>query len=123
MVSSTNAKVMGTRSIAPDGLCVANRATRACATRSSRLRFLWEPQHALADDVALDLGGAAPDGLGPREEERGLQDRHGIVGAAVAPAVARDELLFVGHVAGQHLRIRTEDVHREVHRVAMRLRP
>src|SRR5580765_6887332 len=113
MVSSTNANVMGTRSIAPDGLCVANRATRACATRSSRLRFLRKPQHSLADDVALDLGGPAPDGLGPREEERGLQDRHRVVGAAVAAAVAGDELLLVGHVAGEHLGVRTEDVHRE----------
>ena len=49
--------------------------------------FLRETQDALADDVALDLGGAAPDGLGPAEEERGLQDADRVVG--VAPARRR----------------------------------
>src|SRR4051794_33047994 len=32
--------------------------------------FLGEAEHPLADDVALDLGGAAPDRLGAGEEER-----------------------------------------------------
>ena len=33
--------------------------------RSAGLRLLGQPQRPLADDVALDLGRAAPDGLGP----------------------------------------------------------
>src|SRR3954452_7022137 len=32
-----------------------------------------ETQHELGDDVALDLGAAAPDGLRPRPQERALQ--------------------------------------------------
>src|SRR4051794_39346580 len=98
--SSITANVIGTRSIAPLGLWVPNRATRAARTSSSRLRLLRQPEHALADDVALDLCGAAPDRLGPREEERCLQHRDGIVGAAVAASVTGDELLLVGDVAG-----------------------
>jgi MFS family permease len=37
------------------------------------LGFLGQAQRTLANDVALDLGGPAPDGLGAREEERTLE--------------------------------------------------
>ncbi len=36
------------------------------------LRFLRQAEDALADDVALDLAGTAPDGLRPAEEERAI---------------------------------------------------
>src|SRR5262245_18271694 len=120
--SSTNANVTGTTSIAPDGFRVASRATGAAAT-SARLGFFGKPKNALADNVPLDLGGAAPDRLRPREEERRLHDRHGVVGTAVATAVARHVLVDVSDLAGEDLCVRTEDVQREVHRVAMRLGP
>src|SRR4051794_707374 len=124
MVSSARtANVIGTTSIAPLGLCVASRATRATLTDSSRLRLFRQPEHALTHDVALDLRGAAPDGLGSGEEERRLQDRHRVIGAAVTPPVTGDELLLLARRAGEDLSVGTEDVHRQVHRVAVRLRP
>ena len=43
------------------------------------LRLLGEPEDPLSHDVALDLGGAAPDGLGAAEEERRLQVADGVV--------------------------------------------
>src|SRR4029079_11209627 len=112
---------MGTRSIAPDGLCVASRATRAEAT-SPWLGLFGKSKDSLADDVALDLGGAAPDRLRAREEERRLQHaRRVALGDAPAP-VAGHLLLGIG-VAGEHLAVHPEDVDREVHRLAVRLRP
>src|SRR4051812_25497846 len=105
--SSTNANVHGTRSMPPRELRVARRATRA-ATTSARLGFFGKSKNSLADDVALDLGCASPDRLGSREEERGLQDRHGVVGAAVPATVTGDELFFVRDAPGEDLRVRPE---------------
>src|SRR5215831_16597222 len=41
----------------------------------------------------------------------------------MAPAVARDVVVELGDLAGEDLRIRTQDVHCEVHGVAVRLGP
>jgi len=51
------------------------------------LRLLRQSEDALADDVALDLGGAAPDRLGPGEEEERLEDADGVVAHRLAHAV------------------------------------
>src|SRR5581483_9509227 len=93
------------------------------ASGSRGLRLLRQAEHPLADDVALDLRGTAPDRLRAGEEERCLQDRHGVVGAPAPAAVPGHELVLVARLAEQDLRVRTEHVHRQVHRVPVRLRP
>src|SRR5580658_3843016 len=45
---------------------------RASGAGSGRARLLRQAEHPLADDLALDLGGASPDRLRAGEEERGL---------------------------------------------------
>ena len=44
------------------------------------LRLLGQAEHPLADDVALDLRRAAPDRLGPAEEERRQHRAHRVAG-------------------------------------------
>src|SRR5690349_10122501 len=59
------------------------RRGRGRSARRPRLcgsRFLGEAEEPLADDVALDLRGAAPDGLGPGEEERRLHGAGRVLG-------------------------------------------
>src|SRR3954452_22576149 len=123
--SSRPANVNGTRSMAPLGLCVPRRATGAASSRAqcSGLGLFGEPKDPFSDDVALDLGRAAPDRLRPREEERGLQHRGGVGGDATAASVAGHHLLLVTGVAGEDLRVEPEDVHGQVHGVAVGLRP
>ena len=88
----------GVRFITPTPLAAAGEPRRQVATLGS----LGRPEHPLADDVALDLAGAAPDGLGPAEEERRLQ-RVGAGSASLVrtPAVAGHRLLApADHRAG-----------------------
>ena len=47
------------------------------------LGFLGEAEDSLADDVALDLAGAAPDGLAATEEERAHHRADRVAGAAL----------------------------------------
>ena len=54
----------------------------AAVSLARRLGLLGQAQHPLAHDVALDLGGPAPDGLRAGEEERGLQVADRVVVAA-----------------------------------------
>ena len=69
------------------------RSGSACAAaqkpRGLRRRHRGEPQHVLADDVLVDLGGAAGDG--------GLAHREQVL----APAVVVDERLHADQVDGE----------------------
>ena len=60
-------------------------ATAGTWTQTVAPGSFGSPQDSFADDVPLDLGSAAPDGLGPAEEEARLQGRHGVVGPASTP--------------------------------------
>ena len=60
----------------------ADAAERRAQPAAAALGSFGRPEHPLADDVALDLGGAAPDRLGAGEEERRLQVADRVVVAA-----------------------------------------
>src|SRR5688572_14358008 len=138
----SRANTNGTRSTPPSARLVASRPTRAAARRSSAsapstgppggcvaarlagaraVGLLGEPEHPLADDVALDLGGPAPDRLRAAEEERRLQRADGIVLGAPAPAHAGHGLLVVG--AGEQLGLGADDVEGELHHLLVVLGP
>src|SRR5580658_6943886 len=86
-------------SCGPAGLAGPLSRRRSVALRAWLLR---QAEHPLADDLALDLGGATPDRLGAREEERSLQQADRVARARGARADARHELLAVA-TAGQDL--------------------
>src|ERR1700722_18775285 len=69
---------------------------------SGRFWLLGQSEGTFAHNVALDLGGTAPDRFGAREEEERLQVVYGVVGLGppstrqdrVHPIVAQQELSF-----------------------------
>src|SRR5262245_7877973 len=92
-------------------------ASRSCSCSSENAKFkvslplgvglpglAREPEHPLADDVALDLAGAGVDRLRPAEHERALQ----LV-----------DLVVLGRVALDDRGGRTEHVHRELPEIAV----
>src|ERR1019366_820482 len=81
------------------------------------LRLLRQPECPLADDVALDLGGAAPDRLGAAEKEARLQVAHGVV-VAPAPVPGQEPLGTAG--ALEHLCAHPKYVQSELHRPTVR---
>src|SRR5579872_1671667 len=111
----------GVNSRAPT--CAAAPQAGCARASAGGLRLLREAEHALTDDVALDLGGAAPDGLGAGEEEARLQRAHRVALAPAPRPDAGEELLVGRLIAREDLAVHPEDVERQLHRVAVVLGP
>src|SRR6478672_12256676 len=79
----------------------------------SDLRVARQAEHSLTHDVALDLGRAAPDRLGAREEERRLHRADGVPVASTLAHHAGPRLVVT--VAAEDLRVHPDDVERELH--------
>src|SRR4029453_14672103 len=87
--------------------CVAGRKEKSMASSLQAVgaHFLRQAEHALSDDVLLDLGRARVDGAGARPQERG-RERAGLAGGGV------DLREFL---AGDHeLAIRPENLERRL---------
>src|SRR6202012_5858133 len=95
-----------------------------CRSRpAGRGRSSWQVQDTLGDEVALDLGRAAADGVRAAEQEATLTGGCGIVFAPAAQPDAGYPLFGLADVAAEQLALGAENVQGQIHRRAMRLGP
>src|ERR1700727_698162 len=109
-------------SMVSDGASV----TRSPGCRSGpagRCRSSRQVQDTLRDEVALDLGSAAADGVRTAEQEAALAGRSGVVFAPAAQPDAWYPLFGLADVATEQLAVGAENVQGEVHGRAVRLGP
>src|SRR6266480_1223829 len=90
-----------------------NEKSMASGLQAVRAHFLGQAEHALTDDVLLDLRGARVDRAGARPEERG-RPRAGLAGGSV------DVLELLAR--GDELAVRPEDLERELEVAFLELR-
>src|SRR5580704_10485983 len=109
-------------SMVSDGASVTR--SPGCRSRpAGRCRSSRQVQDTLCDQVALDLGSAAADGVRAAEQEATLAGRRWVVFTPAPQPNAWYPFFGLADVATEHLSVRAENVHGEIHRRAVRLGP